>query len=366
MASPAERGSVTKRRATLLGGALLVAVLLWWLSPHSGGVSEVVLGANIQQSSESRIPPAPVVELAPVATAQTPPVLEGFNVSVRLQYDSTDALVLSKVREYHEALVSGLLAVPGLRMVADHAALSIEGPEEFRLTISSIDPLNAEHLRSTYSEWAAFVSVEALSGDAAGTMYGLGMVGDVWKGAPKHIVTQGPLSGKCATPTFKPCAPVDIAERHVMALRKHVFRRDESLVRELETRFLDDQQPEHERQRLRNELKATNMVWSDAMVRGAVERLTRPIDTSNEHAENERYDLLVILAGQRHKEMVQPLIDFALRDSDVAFRIETLRLLAKDFPEDYAVRNTLESIASNPSDPLQGMARELLTRLSQN
>ena len=366
MSSPPDQGTVTKRRAALLVGALVAAALLWWFSQHSGDGSKVAPGATLQESSEGLISPSPVVQRDSVAAAQAPAAMEGFNVSVRLQYDSTDALVLSKVREYHEALISGLLAVPGLHLVSDHAALSSDGPEEFSLTISSIDPLNAEHLRSTYSEWAAIVSVEVLTGKAAGTMYGLGMIGDAWKGAPKHIVTQGPLSGQCAAPTFKPCSPAAIAERHVMALRKHVFPRDESLVRELEARFLDDKQPEAERQRLRNELKAMNMVWSEAMVRAALGRLSRPMDTSNEYAESERYDLLIILAGQRHKEMVQPLIELALRDSDVAFRIETLRLLAKDFPEDDAVRGTLESIASDPSDPLQGMAGEMLSRLSRN
>src|SRR5690606_31704009 len=126
---------------------------------------------------------------------------------------------------------------------------------------------------------------------------------------------------------------------------------DGSLERELEAQFLDDKQPEPERQKLRNELKGMNLVLTDAMVRQALARLTRPMDPNNAYAENERLDLLIILAGQRREETVQPLIDLAVHDLHVAFRTEALRLLAKDFPDHSAVRATLESLAADPSDP---------------
>lgn len=164
-----------------------------------------------------------------------------------------------------------------------------------------------------------------------------------------------------------PCTPVEIAERHVMALRKHVFPRDGTLERELEAQFLDAARLEPERQQLRNDLKSMDMVLSDTMVREALARLTRPPDTSNAYADNERLDLLIILAGQRHKGIVQPLIDLALRDSDVSIRTEAVRVLAKDFPENFAVRAALEQLAADPSCPgLQKTAAAMLSRMSGN
>lgn len=353
-----------RRRVAFLAAALLAVVLVWLLL-HSKTAPVVVAESAIPPSSGIGDPHLPVAAISPVAVAQAPPTHAGFNVSVHLQYESTDPLVLSKVREFYAALVSSLRAVPNLQFVEDHAVAMSDGPDDYRLTVSSLDPSNAQILRSTYAEWGAFVSVEVLTGKAAGTVYGLGMIGDAWKGAPKHIVTQGPLSGQCATPAFKPCTPAGIAEMQVMALRKHVFPRDGSLERELEAQFLDDMRPESDRQRLRNELKSMDIILSDAMVREALARLARPLDASSEHGENERYDLLIILAGQRHQEIVRPLIQLALHDSDVAFRIEALRLLAKDFPENPTVRAAMERVAADPSDPLQMFSEEMLNLISK-
>lgn len=369
MSSHDRQESVLKRRAVLLGAILLVAGVILWLAMRSEDATEVVAESVVPVTSPDLLPRLSVAEaIAPAAVAQAPPSLGGFNVMVRLQYDSTDALVLRRVREYYEALTSGLRAVPGLHLVEDHAVLQGDEPAEFRLTISSLDALNAQQMRSTYSEWAAMVSVEVLNGDAAGTVYGVGMVGDAWKGGtPATVATRGPLSGECATRTPMPCTAVDIAERQIMALRKNVFPRDGSLERELEAQFLDAAQPKRERQRLMNDLKSMNIALSDTMVREALARLARPLDASDAHSQDERYDLLIILAGQRNKHIVQPLIDFALYDSDASTRIEAVKLLATDFPENSAVRTALEKLALDPSNPgLQKTAGAMLSRISGN
>jgi hypothetical protein len=366
MASQYQQVAVSRRRAVLLVVILLTAVMLWLLL-RSGAVIEDVTETVVPAPSEDLFQNSSVADAtAPAAVTQVPLSLDGFNVSVRLQYESTNAVVLSRVREYYDALVSGLRAVPGLQLVDDHAVSHVGGQAEFRVTVSSLDASNAEQIGSTFSEWAANVSVEVLTGDAAGTVYVLGMIGDAWKErAAEGMHTRGPLSGECATRTLMPCTPGDIAKKHVMALRKHVFPRG-SLEREIEAQFLDASQPEPERQQLRNDLKSMDIVLSDTMVREALARLARPPDTSSAYAENERYDILIILAGQRHKAIVEPLIDHALHDSDVSFRIEALRLLAKDFPENSAVRTALEKLALDSSDPLQKMAAEMLSRISGN
>ena len=103
------------------------------------------------------------------------------------------------------------------------------------------------------------------------------------------------------------------------------------------------------------------------MVRESLARLALPLDKSNAYSASERNDLLIILAGQRHKAMVQPLIDLALHDSDVSSRIEAVKLLATDFPESSAVRVALEKLALDPSDAqLQNTAAAMLNRMSAN
>lgn len=374
MSSHFRQEGVSKRRATLLGAALLVAAVTLWLSLRSGDVTKVVADSAIPVPSEAVpsegiLPRSSVAEaLSPAAVTQVRPSLDGFNVSVRLQYESTNSAVLSRVTEYYEALISALRVVPRLQLVEDHAVPDFDGPMAFRLTVSSHAGPIAPQTGSTLSEWVANVSIEVLTGEAAGTVYVLGMIGDAWKGnAAAGMGTRGPLSGECATRTPMPCTPVEIAERHVMALRKHVFPRDGTLERELEAQFLDAARLEPERQQLRNDLKSMDMVLSDTMVREALARLTRPPDTSNAYADNERLDLLIILAGQRHKGIVQPLIDLALRDSDVSIRTEAVRVLAKDFPENFAVRAALEQLAADPSCPgLQKTAAAMLGRMSGN
>lgn len=365
MSAQDQHGSLSRRHAALLGAALLVVGVVLWLSLRPAAVTEIVADSATSVPSEDLLPRLSTGDTAtPATVTQALPSLDGFNVSVHLQNASTDAPVLARVREYYEALISGLSVVPGLHLVEGHALTQGGNQDEFRLTISVPGTTNGQQISSNPSEWVANVSVEVLNGKAAGTVYGLGMIGDAWKGAPNHIETRGPVSGQCATRTLIPCAPTDIAERQVMALRKHVFPRDGSLERELEAQFLDAAQPEPARQQLRNELKSMDIALTDMMVREALARLARPLGSGDAYAEAERYDLLIILAGQRHKEVVQPLIDLVLHDSDVSLRIEALRLLAADFPENPAIRAVAERLAADPENPLQKTAVEVLSRIS--
>src|SRR5690606_3569364 len=148
MSSPDQQQRVSRRRAALLGAALLTVAVLLWLLLRSAVAPEVSTQPAIEAHSVDRTPRPWAAEPLSVAIPEESSSSDGFNVSVRLQYDSTDALVLSRVREYYEALISGLRAVPKLHLVEDHAVQSSGGPDEFRLTINSLDPLNAQHLRS--------------------------------------------------------------------------------------------------------------------------------------------------------------------------------------------------------------------------
>jgi hypothetical protein len=212
-------------------------------------------------------------------------------------------------------------------------------------------------------------SVEVLDGEVggpagpAGTIYGLGMVGDAWRGgSPSGVDTRGPLSGDCVKPQLMTCSPADIAERQVMALRKHVYPRDGSVERELEAQFLQPTQPERVRKWIVSDLLSMKMPLSDAIVREALARIVRPQDPNEAaQAAYDRVNLLELLVGQRHPEIVPPLIDIARYDSDVSFRIDAVKLLATDFPMNPAVRVVLDEIAADPSVPtLQAIAEGLV------
>jgi hypothetical protein len=360
---------------TLLVGAVIVAA-----------AAAAMLGFALRREAQPQVIAGSVApELAdedtiavPITPGATPSEREpaaaspgNFAVQLRLQYDSTDALALRRVREYYEALADGLRTVPGLHLVRDEAS---DAPADFRVTISNPTPAVAEQAR-IFSEWASTASVEVLRGGNGGTsgpagnVHVLGMIGDAWRAdAQAGVWTRGPLSGACTPPKSMPCSPTEIAERQVMALRKNVFPRDGSVERELEARFLDAAQPTGEREWVMGDLLSMKTTLSDAMVREALARIARPQDASAPpRAAYDRGNLLALLAGQRHPEIVRPLIDLARYDSDIAFRIKVVSLLAADFPTDPAVRAALEEIAANPSYPgLQNAAAAKLSGLTRN
>src|SRR5690349_3366248 len=96
-----QHAGASRRRATLVGAVLLVVVVLLWLSRHSPVVSDDVTASTRQSPPEDRIPSSSITAPSSQTVALTQPSDEGFSVSVRLQYDSTDALVMSRVREYY-------------------------------------------------------------------------------------------------------------------------------------------------------------------------------------------------------------------------------------------------------------------------
>lgn len=386
-ARPQAAGGLRSGRMVLLGALFVTAAAATMLGFALRGevVPRTVAQAIVPAPPEDHVlgvPDAQSTPPAPAVPARSSP--DSFTVHLSLEYDSTYALELSRVREYYEAFAGGLRAVPGLHLVDDQAVAGDKASADFRVTITGPTEMRqaADDFRDRMrvisgdpqqmfipSEWTTRTSVEVLQGESdgtsgpAGTVYGLGMVGDAWRGgAPAGVETRAPLSRDCVTSKVMPCSPADIAERQVMALRKHVFPRDGSLERELEAQFLEPTHPGRERDWVMSDLLSMKMTLSDAMVREALARMARPQDANQApQAAYDRGNLLVLLAGQRHPGIVQPLIDMARYDPDVAFRIEAVRLLAADFPMDPAVRATLEAIASDPSTPtLQAVAADFI------
>jgi hypothetical protein len=384
--STAARGSRSGR--TILLGALLATAV-------AAAMFGLVLRRDVvpQTIAESSVPAWPEGHVSGVSAAEGTLSVTGvpaessrgrFTVHLSLQYDSADPLALRRVREYYEAIADGLRAIPELQLVDDPAARGAEPSVDFRVSITGLTEMGQakaafrDRMRIVTggdqqglipSEWAVMTSVEVLNGERggpsgpAGTIYGLGMVGDAWRGgSPSGVETRGPLSGDCVTPQLMPCSPADIAERQVMALRKHVFPRDGSLERELEAQFLQPTQSERARKWVMSDLLSLKMTLSNVMVREALARIARPQDPNEvPQAAYDRVNLLELLAGQRHPEILQPLIDIARYDSDVSFRIEAVKLLAADFPTDPAVRVALDEIAADPSTPmLQTVAAGLI------
>ncbi|MEO8314005.1 MAG: hypothetical protein ABI645_04330 [Pseudomonadota bacterium] len=360
MSSQKTQERIRSRRAVLLGATIVAAVVLLWFALRRETVPQVS-AESIVPATEDLVARVSAPEgTVPATDAMAPPSpapAGSFTVQLRpLQYDAADALVLARVNEYYAAFAYGLRAVPGLHLVDDEASA------DFRVTLSNLDPADAQHMLLS-SEWAAKASVEVLNGSIgtagpAGTVYVLGMVGDAWRGrAPDTVATHAPLSGDCETPTVMPCSPAGIAERQVMALRKKVFPRDGSLERELEARFLDAALPMREHDRVMSDVLSMKMALSDEMVRNVLARIARSPDRN----------LLALLAGQRRPEIVQPLIDMARYDSDSSLRIEAVKLLAADFPKDSSARAALEQIAADPSNPtLQTTAKGVLGGLPGN
>lgn len=341
---------------------MVVAVMLWLALRRETTPQAIAESVNPARPEDSILRVSAAESTVPATDTPAPTSLESFTVQLRpLQYDAMDALVLARVNEYYAAFADGLRAVPGLHLVDDQA------PADFRVTISN--PYAADTQQASLSsEWAARASVEVLKGGSGGrsgptgTVYVLGMVGDAWRGsAPAGVEVRGPLSGGCEKPGLIPCSPADIAARQVMALRKKVFPRDESLERGLEARMFDAGLPERERDMAMSEVLSMKMALNDATVR---EVLTRMSYTQGVH---ERRNLLALLAGQRREAIVQPLIDIARNDSDATFRTGAVRMLAADYPRDPAARATLEEIAADPSNPtLQGIAEGALRDKSEN
>ncbi len=362
MASHEPRDVIRSRRMVLPGIVLLGAAVILWLALRREETPMVTAEVVAIAPREDLISGVTAAESTTHATETAVPTpLGGFTVHLRtLQYDATDGLVLARVNEYHAAFADGLRAVPRLHLVAEQAS------PDFRVTISNPDSADPQQT-SLPSEWVAKSSVEILSSQGStsgpvGTVYVLGMVGDAWRGrAPAGVDTRGPLSGYCENPRLMPCSPAEIAKRQVMALRKKVFPHDGTLERELEARIFDTTLPKRERDLAIGDALSMKMTLSNAMVNEVLARIALPQEAGD------RGNLLAMLAGQRRPEVVPPLIRVVRYDSDIPFRIEAVRLLAADFPNDPAVRAVLDDIAADPSNPtLQENAKVVLDGLSGN
>ena len=345
-------------------GVIVAAIVLtlWFTlrretAPPAHAEAEISATEDVVGQEPEATDDRPVME----APALPSPASDTFAVYLQpLQYDTTVAQALAKVDEYYAEFAYRLRAVPGLLLVNDQVTA------DFRVTISGLDSAGAQSPLPT-PEWTAKTSVEVLNGelrplDPAGTTYVLGMVGDAWRDrAPASVNTRGPLTGGCEKPTIMPCSPAAIAERQVMALRKKVFPRDGSLQRELEARVLNAALDMRERNMAISDLLSMKVAPSAEMIREILLRINRASD------DLDRGNLLALLEGQRRQEAIQPLIDVAKHDLIGSLRIQAVKLLATDFPDNASVRSALDTIASDAVDPaVQIAAKEAIAGLPKN
>jgi hypothetical protein len=353
-AQPGKGGGLSAGRKLLLGVFFLVA---------GGATAAVMLG--IPQRIAEAVAPAPAAEdavsslaaaagAAPAEKVSVLPAPGDFTVHLRsLQHESPDANAQRLVQEYHALLADGLRAVPGLKLLDDQAAAKADAPASFRVTIGNPDATAAQQALSG-GQWAATLRVEVLKQGSGAS----GSAGAVYVPAEGHTrggvygpepfaskTVVAPLSGNC--PRLILCSPARIVEWQIKDLRVQVFPLDGSIQQDLETQLLDSALSIGDHMQALNDLQSVTNKAGTAMdaavVREVLERIAGLQD------EGDRSVYWGFLRGQRHPQMVQPLIEIARRDPADGARLEAVLQLGADFPEDAAVRAALQAIARDDS-----------------
>lgn len=329
-------------------------------------VPRVVAVAAAPEPLDER--PSPSVSasegVAPAEVAAAMAMAGQFTVHLRsLRYDFPDAAAQRKVQEYHALLAEGLRAIPGLQLLDDEAAARSGLPASYRITISSPDATTAQQAASQ-GYWAAVYAVEALqsarqaTGDSSEAVYvhpegyTRGGVNGPESFAGKSILV--PNSGECGRAIL--CTPRDIAEWQIKDLRMQVFPIDGSIQQELEAIFLDPSLTVPEHLQALNDLQAVTKKagtpMGEAVMREALLRADRSRDA------DERSLYWAFLVGQKHPDMVQPLVDRAMRDAEGAIRLDAVQQLADSFPEYPAARAALQLVARNDRSQLNRKVAE--------
>jgi hypothetical protein len=281
------------------------------------------------------------------------PVINPFTVQMLpLKSEVVDPPRKAAIEAVYAALVDGLRAVPGLKLV---------GPA----TDGSEAPVAANY-RLTLEGGAVTVSA-AGRGDYFVGMQAEQIRPDGRTASSHHFSLEGETAPGCASPASMDALasdsscrdPVGVATGLLDSLRKGVFPPDPQLQRGLQARLADQALDPGARLRALLDLRmlagasATNVreamapiLRDPAVVRAAIQLASTTPDPAA------RAQVWYSLRGSRDPELVRPLMAALRTDTDDDTRVQALTTLAADFATDPQVRVALETAAAAESDPL--------------
>lgn len=274
-----------------------------------------------------------------VATADTAPAGKSFTVLVQpLQFDTDDPATVASVQQYYGFALDELRATPGLELIV--AGLPESAPADFRLTMTGQDVGDTELLAGR-ARWQVELNAESWQNDAFSNKLRIQSGGTLDLGSC-------PFAAELAASM---CTPSGVAARNIQDLRRSLFPTNPVLREELQARLRDSSQSSAGRNQA---LLAMLSQWrpGDAPLDGNVIRGVLDLIAGTDDA-SRRASLWRQLRGQKHPELVQPLID-ASHDESGAIRLEVVTMLASDFSDAPGARAALDWVAG--TDP------ELLVR----
>lgn len=277
----------------------------------------------------SLVSPVQTVKVAaadPDTATPDPPAPSSFTLLVQpLQIETEDPLVQASAQQFYAALIDELRRVPGLVMIGPDPAIDPEArPTDFRMSAAA----RAATASSPGMQWEVMLRLHVFQGRR--------------RVQPFRIYG----SGEEAAATAPGIARM---------LRGMVFPASPSLKERLAAQFTDVTIPQEDRLRALEEL--TSMKVGDCPPTAAAQNCLRraPLDVDQVHAALAmvsgpgeplvRAGILRALSGQRHADLVQPLIEMAYRETSAEVRLEAVALLAEDFITDVAARSALELVA---------------------
>lgn len=289
------------------------------------------------------VSPAETVKVAAADSGRArpaPPAPASFTLLVQpLQIETEDPLVQAATQQFHAALIDELRRVPGLVMIGPDPAIDPETrPADFRMSALG----RAAAASNPDAQWDVMLRLHVFQGNRRVQPFRI-------TGSAEEAATMAPGIARM--------------------LQGMVFPADPSRAERLAARFFDATLPEAERRQALEELASLKV--GDCPPTAAAQNCLRraPLSADQVHEALamasgsgepfERAGILRILRGQRHPDLVQPLIEMAYRETSADVRLEAVTLLAEDFSTDAAARSALELVARD--DELQAV-REVAGR----
>jgi hypothetical protein len=258
-----------------------------------------------------------------------------FRVLVQpLQLDTDDSASVASVQQYYESALNELRATRGLVLIV--AGLSTQDtPADFRLSMTAQDARSTEILAGR-ARWQVVLKTESWQNNAFHRVL--------------SIESAGTLDlGSCPFPAelaVSMCTPSGVAARNIEELRRSVFPSIPSTVEEAQAELRDSSRSAAERNQALLAMLSRSRS-GDAPVNGDVIRGVLDLIANTPDA-RQRASLWHQLRGQRHPDLVQPLID-ASRNEDDPGRLEVVTMLATDFKDAPEARAALDWVAGTDS-----------------
>ncbi|HTQ36905.1 MAG TPA: HEAT repeat domain-containing protein [Steroidobacteraceae bacterium] len=272
------------------------------------------------------------------------PVVKPFTVRVMpLRNDATNADAKVAVESFYVAMIDGLRAVPGLKLIeTDPAGSNADVKVDFQLTMyGGNGPAPGRKFSVGVMEGAKELSGGALAGRLS-------------------IGTDG---SPCtpANANDEPCADPQTIAAHVLeSLRKELFPPDPSLQRQLEAKLLDSTQDPYQRINALADLDSLDERTTSRSAPGADNGAT--LDSAAVHgaidlAATARDPAVrsLVWYTMRHvhdRDLIAPLIAALRGDASEGVSLQALATLSAGYAQDERARTALEAAAREDARPL--------------